>query len=65
MNKILIGNLLKAPALIILVASFFVSIYAAVKEISGIGWFTPTILGLAIILYFLGSWIKIGKNKGF
>lgn len=62
MNKTLVGNLLKAPAILILIASFIASIYAAAKQIQGINWVTPVLLGIILVLYFWGSWLHMNKN---
>jgi len=47
--------ILKAPALLLLIASFLAGIYAAIYEIQGMSWEVPIILGVVIFLYFIGS----------
>lgn len=58
-NKIW-GLILKAPALVLLIASFFAGIYAAAYNIQNMGYEVPIILGIVIILYFIGS--KMERN---
>ncbi|MDP1695732.1 MAG: hypothetical protein Q8L29_02360 [archaeon] len=53
MNK-KIALLLKAPAYLLIIAAFVASIYATAKNIQGISWRTPVILGLIIISYIIG-----------
>ena len=55
MSKKTWSLVLKAPALLLLIASFLAGIYAAVYDIQEMGWEVPVILGIVIFLYFLGS----------
>jgi len=55
MSKKIWSFILKAPALLLLVASFLAGIYAAMYNIQEMGWEVPIILGVVIILYFIGS----------
>jgi hypothetical protein len=57
----IIPFVLQAPFILIMVASFFASIYAAVYHISGITFATPVILGVIVVLYFYGRYL--GRKK--
>ena len=46
---------MKAPALMLLIASFLVGIYAAIYDIQNMGWEVPIILFVVLLLYFIGS----------
>lgn len=59
-NKI-ISIILKVPLILIVIISFFVSIYAYYMKIQGIGIAPSIILGIIIILYFLG--VYLGRNR--
>jgi len=59
-NKTL-GFLFKVPAILVLVASLIGGIYAAMNNISGIGYGTPIALLIVLILYVIGEF-KQGKN---
>jgi len=61
MNKKIISILLQLPFILIIVASFFGSIYAVVKKIGGISLAVPIILLAVIVLYFYGRYLE--KNK--
>ena len=54
------GLVLEAPALLLLIASFLAGIYAAAYNIQDMGYEVPIILGVVIVLYFIGS--KIERN---
>lgn len=54
MKKRILGYILQAPLILIVILSFFVSIYASVKKIEGINYIISLILGIIIILYFIG-----------
>lgn len=51
-----LSTIFKAPLLLLVVASFVASGYAAYNKIQGIGWGTPVIIGIILILYLIG-WI--------
>jgi len=55
MERVKLGRILKIPAILVLVLSFFGGIYAAVKGIGGIGIVTPIVIGIVIVLYFIGE----------
>ncbi|MDD5193708.1 MAG: hypothetical protein PHF67_03915 [Candidatus Nanoarchaeia archaeon] len=58
MNKKILAWILQLPLLIIMIASFFASIYAAIKKIGGINSAVPFILGIVIVLYFYGRYLQ-------
>jgi hypothetical protein len=64
-NKKIIALILQLPVILLLITSFFVSIYAAIKNISGIGFSTPVILGIIIILYFYGRYLEKKPANNF
>jgi len=53
-------TLLKAPLMLVMIASFAASIYAAAKHIQDVNWVTPVIFGLLLTLYFIG--VKIDNR---
>ena len=55
------SKLLKAPLVLLVVASAIASVYAVLKGIAGITWVTPIVLFILIILYFAG--VLLGKDK--
>lgn len=60
MNKKLISIIMQLPLQLIVIASFFAGIYASIKDIGGISWAVPIIIGIVILLYVLG---RILENK--
>ena len=50
MKKRLISKILMAPLIILVILAFFVGIYAAYSKIYNIGWETPIILGIILLL---------------
>jgi len=57
------GLVLKAPALLLLIASFLAGIYAAIYNIQDMGYEVPIILGVVIFLYFIGANLEKGHYK--
>ncbi|MEI6058673.1 MAG: hypothetical protein WCP89_02780 [archaeon] len=57
--------LMQLPLILVMIASFFASIYAAAYKISGIGFLTPVVLGIIIVLYFLGRHFEKNKRNDF
>jgi len=55
--KNIIGKVLKAPLIILVLASFAASIYAAMNKIQGITYAVPVILGIILVLYFIGVFL--------
>jgi len=53
-NKKIWGYLLQGPLWLVMVGSFFVSIYAAANDISEITYATSVFLAIIIILYIIG-----------
>lgn len=49
-----IGNVLKAPLLLLVIASFVASIYAASNQLFGISFGSSILLGSVIVLYIVG-----------
>lgn len=58
MNKKIIFILLELPLVLVVVASFFGSIYAVIKNIGGIGLGVPIFIGIIIALYFYGRYLE-------
>jgi len=54
---------LKAPLIILNIISLAASIYAAYKNLGGVGWGTPIALGLLLVLYGGGAYIERRNNK--
>jgi uncharacterized membrane protein YkvI len=57
-----IGKVLKAPLILLVLASFGASIYAAANAIQGITYSVPVILGLILILYIIGMFLDRRAN---
>ena len=49
-----LGLILQIPLILVMLASFIASIYAAATGLGGVTAATPIILGLVIIIYFIG-----------
>jgi len=62
MNKIW-ATILKAPAIILLLASLAAGVYAAQYNIQDMGWEVPIILAIVIGLYFIGVAITPKSSK--
>lgn len=62
MSKKTWSLILKAPALLLLIASFLAGIYAAIYNIQDMGWEVPIILGVVIISYYIGSLLEKNEN---
>lgn len=58
----IIGILLQAPLVLVVIASFFISIYAAYNKIFGITYGSSIISGMLIALYFIGVFLTIKKE---
>jgi len=61
-SKKLISAILKAPLLILVISSFFASIYAAYNKISGVTYSVSIIFGIVILLYFIGVILNRKKD---
>lgn len=57
----IISIALKTPLLILVIAAFFASIYAAYNKISGITYSSSVFLFIIITLYFVGFFL--GRKK--
>jgi hypothetical protein len=64
-NKKVIPILLQLPLILVMIISFFGSIYAAIYKISGIGFATPVIIGIIIVLYFYGRCLERKRRNDF
>jgi len=62
MNKKIISLVLQSPLIILVIASFFGSIYAVIAKIGGISIAVPIIIGIIIALYFYGRYLE--KKSG-
>jgi hypothetical protein len=63
MNRKIISRILQMPLVLITIASFFGSIYAAVKKINNISWGAPFVLGIVVALYFYGKYLENKPEK--
>jgi hypothetical protein len=61
--KTIISIVLKVPMIILVLASFAASIYASVNNISGITYAVPVILGIILILYFVGTFLRKSSEE--
>jgi len=64
MAKKYLSIILKLPAILILLASFFGSIYAVMKGIGGITLAVPITLFIVLVLYFIGESLKNKHSAG-
>jgi len=64
-KKEIIPLLLQLPLLIVMIASFFGSLYAAIYKISGINYSTPIIIFLIICLYFYGKYLERKRRNDY
>ena len=55
MNKRMWGWILKAPAILLLVAATIGAFYAAVKGIGGVTLASSMVIAIVVILYFFGE----------
>jgi uncharacterized membrane protein len=58
----IIDKILKAPLIILVLASFVGGIYAAYFKIQNISWVVPVIIGVILVLYFIGEFLNKRKN---
>ena len=54
--------LFEAPAILLLIISFIVSIYLAATKQFNVNWATPPILGIIIVLFFIGKYYDNKKD---
>jgi hypothetical protein len=57
MTKKIWGMILELPLILLVVGSFVASIYAAYNEISGVTYASSVVLGIVLILYFIGAYL--------
>ncbi|MFA5259229.1 MAG: hypothetical protein WC979_07190 [Candidatus Pacearchaeota archaeon] len=62
MNKKIISPILKAPLVLVIIVSFFLSVYAAYTKTYEISIGTPVLLAVILILYFIGVYIERKKE---
>ena len=62
-TKKIIGWILQIPLYLLVLGSFAASIYAAYNKISGVTYATPIILGIIIIVFIIGMFLKIEKEE--
>jgi uncharacterized membrane protein len=60
MSKKTWSTILKAPAILLLIASLAAGIYAAYYNIQEMGWEVPIILAVVLVLYGIG--VRMGRN---
>jgi len=58
----IIGIILQAPLVLVVIVSFFISLYAAYYKLYGITYGSSIISGMIIALYFTGVYIMIRNN---
>lgn len=64
-NKKILPILLQLPLILVIIASFFGSIYAAIYKIGGIGFATPVIILIIIVLYFYGRYLERKRRNDY
>jgi hypothetical protein len=57
-QKKIIGLILQIPLYLLVLGSFFASIYAVIYSIEGITWITPIILAVIIIAFVIGTFLR-------
>ena len=61
--KKIIGWILQMPLYLLVLGSFAASIYAAANNISGVTYATPIILGIGIVIFIIGYFLKKDKEE--
>lgn len=61
--KKIIGVILMLPLILIVLASFGASIYAAYMKMAGITYASSVIIGTCIILYIIGRYLSRDKKE--
>jgi len=59
-----IGNLCKAPLIVLVVIAFIASIYASYNNMMNITYGSTVVLGLVLIAYVIGEILLHRKPKG-
>ena len=62
-GKKLLGWILKAPMILLILGSFIGGVYAAYKNIQGITYATPAIIGAIIAAYLIGAWLINSEDE--
>lgn len=61
-TKKIVGIVCMLPMILIVIGSFFASIYASYNKISGITYYSSAIIGVSIILYIIGLFLVKRRN---
>lgn len=61
--KTILGIILRIPLFLIVFGSFGASIYAAYYKVAGITYASSVVIGVSIVLYFIGSYISRKKDE--
>jgi len=64
-TKKIVGWILKAPLILLILASFGASVYAAMGKVPGllISWGAPGIIGGMIVSYLIGAYLIHSEKK--
>lgn len=62
MNKKIISTILKVPLILMVILSFFLSLYAAYTKEYNVGYETSIAFAIILILYFIGVYLERKKN---
>jgi tellurite resistance protein TehA-like permease len=57
-----IGYVLQTPMILLMIISFAASVYAAYNNIQEVSWTTAVIIGLFLLMYFVGRFINREEN---
>ena len=61
MSKKVWSIILKIPLIILVIASFVGGLAAAIMGIQDVTYGTPILIGIILVLYFIGVWL--GRSK--
>ena len=64
-TKKILPIILQLPLILVMIASFFGSIYAVIAKIGGINWAVPIIIGFIIVIYFYGRYLENKSKRDF
>ncbi len=57
-SKKIVSVILKSPLVLLVIFAFIASIYASIKKLAGITYSSSVILGIIILLYFIGVFLN-------
>jgi hypothetical protein len=57
-SKKILSVVLKAPLVLLVIFAFFASIYASMKKLVGVSYSSSIILGIILLLYFIGVFLN-------